>query len=77
MYRVNWSLDAIEDIESHQSYIEKDSPLAALRWTEEIFKKEELLTENPFLGRVIPEEHKVNRRELIIGNFRLLYEVIS
>ena len=77
MFSIDWSMDAIEDVEIHQSYIENDSPLAALRWTEEIFAKEKLLEENAFLGRMIPEENKPTRRELIIGNFRLMYEVVS
>jgi addiction module RelE/StbE family toxin len=77
MYKIEWSLDAIEDIEGHQKYIEEDAPHAASRWIEEIFSKEELLRENAFIGRVIPEENKHNRRELIVGNFRLMYEVIN
>lgn len=77
MYEIHWSIDAIEDVEIHQTYIEEDSPLAAFRWTEKIFAKEKLLEENAFLGRMIPEENKPTRRELIIDNFRLMYEVVS
>ena len=43
MYNVEWSMEAIDDVEYHQSYIEKDSPLAAKKWTLKLFAKGDLL----------------------------------
>lgn len=68
-------MDAIRNIEDHQSYIELDSPSAAKKWTLKIFQQEEVIAEFPFLGRVIPEKKIDFLREKIVGNFRILYEI--
>ena len=77
MVKVEWSLSAIEDIEDHIGYIEKDSVQAAQNWAIQIFENEDLIAENPYIGRVIPEENLEHKREMILGNFRLMYEILN
>jgi toxin ParE1/3/4 len=77
MVKIEWSLSAIEDIEKHLEYIEQDNRQAAQDWAVQIFENEDLIAENPYIGRIIPEENLNYKRELILGNFRLMYEILS
>lgn len=74
-YKVRWSQDVLDKIKKQKDYINYDSPLAAKKWIASVKAKKDILKENPFIGRVIPEFNKSNFRELIIGNFRLGYIV--
>jgi len=72
-----WSEEALEDIESIASYIEKDSPVYASSVVSKFFEKAELLLliENPKLGRVVPEFSDENLREIFVYSYRLIYEL--
>jgi len=70
-----WSEEALEDIESIASYIEKDSPVYASSVVSKFFEKAELLIENPKLGRVVPEFSEESLREIFVYSYRLIYEL--
>ena len=70
-----WSEEALEDIESIASYIEKDSPVYASSVVSKFFEKAELLIENPKLGRVVPEFSDERLREIFVYSYRLIYEL--
>lgn len=70
-----WSEEALEDIESIASYIEKDSPVYASSVVSKFFEKAELLRENPKLGRIVPEFSEESLREIFVYSYRLIYEV--
>ncbi len=56
-------------------YIAIDAPKAAELWVEKIFSKELVIKENPQIGRVVPEIGDLRVRELIVGEYRLLYSI--
>lgn len=62
-------------IEEYSDYIALNNIPAAIKWTEGIFDHCEYLKSNPEIGRVVPELRKSEIRELIHGNYRLIYEV--
>lgn len=74
-YRIKWSELSLRRIEEHQAYIEIDSPMAAKKWTLKLISLVKKLADTPYLGRKVPEFNLQYRRELIFGNFRIIYEV--
>ncbi|MEA3241692.1 MAG: type II toxin-antitoxin system RelE/ParE family toxin [Pseudomonadota bacterium] len=56
-------------------YIAKDKPTVALDWVDKIFQKVDILKSSPELGRVVAEIRRKDVRELIFGNYRVIYRV--
>ena len=54
-FKLEWSEEALEDIESIATYIEKDSPIYAKSVVLKFFEKAETLQEFSELGRKVPE----------------------
>lgn len=68
---------AIEDLNEIADYIAKQSPKYADLVVDRIFDRTEILVEFPLSGRMVPELEIENVRELIEGNYRIIYEVKS
>ena len=64
-FRLKWSEEALEDIESIANYIEKDSPFYAKSVVSKIFEKAEILQEFSELGRKVPEFDDETIREIL------------
>lgn len=73
--KVEWSPLAVERVAEIGDYIHRDSPMAATKWVGSIFEKVTILGELPESGRVVPELKKRDIRELIFGNYRIIYKV--
>lgn len=74
-FKLEWSEEALEDIESIATYIEKDSPFYAKSIVSTIFEKAEILKDFSELGRVVPETNNSNIREIFIYSYRLIYQI--
>ena len=74
-FRLVWSEEALEDIESIATYIEKDSPIYAKAVVSKFFEKVEILRTNPELGRTVPEMNDKKIREIFIYSYRLIYKI--
>lgn len=73
--KILWSPLAVERASTISDYIAQDNPTAAAKWIETIFKKVEQLKVSPQSGRVVPEVNSKEIRELIYGNYRIIYRV--
>ncbi len=73
--KLEWSEEALEDIESIATYIEKDSPTYAKSVVTKFFEKAEMLQEFPEIGRVVPELNDVKIREIFVYSYRLIYRL--
>ena len=73
--KIIWSPLAIDRTTEIAEYIARDNPSAARIWIETLFDKVELLKSSPKSGRVVPETHREDIRELIYGNYRIIYRV--
>jgi addiction module RelE/StbE family toxin len=73
--KIVWSPLAIERAAEISEYIARDNPLAATKWAETLFDKVQLLQSSPESGRIVPEIHREDIRELIYGNYRIVYRV--
>jgi plasmid stabilization system protein ParE len=65
--RVVWSPLAIERAAEAAAFIAKDSPAAARRWVDELFEPER--------GRRVTELARADARELLFGNYRVVYRI--
>jgi toxin ParE1/3/4 len=72
--KIVWSPLAIERVEEIADYIAGDNPSAANKWVNSIFEKVDLLKDNPQMGRVVPELAVTGIREIIFGNYRIIYQ---
>lgn len=77
MVKINWTDQALQDIDNIAEFISKDSLKYAKIQTQLFFERVESLFTQPELGRVVPELQKKKIRELIVGNYRIVYRIIS
>jgi len=74
-FTLEWSEEALEDIESIATYIEKDSPTYAKSVVSRFFEKAEILQEFSELGRKVPEFNDITIREIFVYSYRLIYKL--
>ena len=77
MVRVNWTDQALDDIENIAQFIAKDSLKYANIQVQRFFDKAEILTTHPHAGRIVPEINQNFLRELIQGNYRIIYSIVT
>jgi toxin ParE1/3/4 len=74
-YRVVWSPEAVEDVESIAEYISKDSAFFARAVVTKILGYAKFLAEFPTIGRMVPEYGNKDVRERIVYSYRLIYNI--
>jgi len=74
---VNWTPQAIRDINDIASFISNDSFQYASVFVRKIFEKERLIAASIRMGRVVPEFQDENIRELIFERYRIIYKVVD
>jgi len=77
MVKVKWTDFALENLIAIGDYIEKDSYFYAQRVVDNLFSSVDILEEHPLAGRKVPEFNDRSIRELIRGNYRIVYKLIS
>ena len=70
-----WSPLAVDRASEIAEYIAQDKPSAAEKWINTVFSKVEQLKSSPEIGRVVPEIRNDQFRELIYGNYRIIYRI--
>ncbi|PID41998.1 MAG: plasmid stabilization protein [Proteobacteria bacterium] len=73
--KIIWSPLAIDRVAEIAGYTAKDKPTAAEKWVDKIFSKVEGLASSPKSGRIVPEINKDQYREVIYGNYRIVYRI--
>lgn len=77
MVTITWTDFAIEDLRSIFDYISRDSRVYADRYVDKLIFRVDQLESNPRSGRVVPEIGREEIRELIEGNYRLVYKYVA
>jgi toxin ParE1/3/4 len=75
--KVVWSPLALDRLRETAAAIARDKPMAARRWAASVFDVVETLSDSPRRGRVVPEIGQENLRELLLNNYRIVYQVAS
>jgi len=73
--QVIWAPQAIQDVEAIRAHVARDSAHYADLVGERIVAAVERLTDNPRSGRVVPELGDESIREVIHGNYRIVYRL--
>jgi toxin ParE1/3/4 len=74
---VRWTEQAVGDLEAIRRYIERDSPQYGHLVAERLFNATSRLEAFPRSGRIVPELGREEVREIIVGEYRIVYRVES
>ncbi len=73
--KIFWSPLAIDRTSEIAEFIARDKPSASTKWVETLFDKVQILKSSPKSGRMVPEINREDVRELIYGNYRVIYRI--
>lgn len=72
-----WSRRATRDLEQIGMFISLEAPERARAFVQSLIERGKQAALFPNAGRMVPEYQDENLRELIEGNYRIVYEVSS
>ena len=73
--KIIWSPLAIDRVIEIASYIAQDDAIASEKWVCSLFEKVKRLEKFPDSGRVVPETRRKDIREIVFGNYRIIYRI--
>ncbi len=77
MVKIIWTNRSLTDLKSIAEYISKDSVKYASLTIERIIDVTKYIEINPRIGRMVPESRNDKIREIIFGNYRIIYIISS
>lgn len=75
MTLVRWTDQAVDDLRAIREFIERDSPRYGRLVVERLFDATQRLESFPFSGRVVPELGRDDVREIVLGEYRIVYRL--
>jgi|SRR5258706_4132089 len=75
MAQVRWTPQALDDLEAICLFISRDAPAMAAVFADRTLRATERLVDYPLSGRIVPELGIDNIREVILGNYRIIYRI--
>jgi toxin ParE1/3/4 len=73
--KIIWSPQAEARLQEIDDFISQDSPENATRFIAKLIKRVQSLSQFPDSGRIVPEKESGEFRELIEGNYRIVYRI--
>jgi len=73
--KVRWTRRARADLLEMGRYIARDKPSAARRWVELLRQCARTASKQPRAGRKVPELGRDDLREVLVGSYRIVYEI--
>ena len=78
MVKIIWTQRSLTDLKSIAEYISQDSIKYATLTIERIIDVTKYLETNTRIGRMVPEMGRKDKfREIIFGNYRIIYKITS
>ncbi len=77
MAEIRWTPQAADDLEAIAEFISADSPHYAGLFVLNVLRAVERLERFPKLGRIVPEADNPSIREVLLGNYRIVYRLRS
>lgn len=74
-YQILWSDSAMERITEFLDFIAEENPAAAQRVIDDLFRRVEVLSEHPRLGRPLSGDVFPDLHRLIAGNYVVVYQI--
>ena len=75
MVTIVWTEISTKDLQEIFAFIAEDSIRYATITTNKIYQRAQLVALNPYVGRIVPEFNEKSIRELIEGNYRIIYRM--
>jgi len=75
MVKIVWTELSIIDLKEIFDYIADDSIRYATITANKIYNRAQPLSNNPYIGRIVPEFNEKMIKELIEGNYRIIYRI--
>jgi addiction module RelE/StbE family toxin len=75
MVKIIWTQRSLTDLKSIAEYISKDSVKYASLTIDRIINVTKYIVPNPRIGRMVPETKNDKIREIIFGNYRIIYKI--
>ncbi len=75
MVKIVWTELSIDDLKEIHEYIADNSKRYAEITVNKIYSKTQIISSNPFTGRIVPEFNNKLIRELISGKYRIVYRL--
>jgi plasmid stabilization system protein ParE len=76
-FKIVWSRQARDDLRDIVTFIAAHNRPVAESFGFRLMAKVDLLEQFPHLGRVVPEQHDENVREVILSPYRIIYLVLA
>ena len=73
--KLQWTEPAVADLEAIRDFIARDSEQYAAQFVERVLDLADTFIESPLRGRTVPEAGRVDIREIILGQYRVMYRV--
>ncbi len=73
MARINWTNQALGDLQAIGDFIGRDAPTFSQIFVDKVFETVERLENFPRSGRIVPEINQDKIREIILGSYRVVY----
>ena len=73
--KIKWTLRSLNDLQDIYEFIAKDSKRYAQMQIENIQDAVSQLPHFPVMGRIMPEFPHLPYREIISGNYRIIYKI--
>ena len=70
-----WSPLSLDRIVEIADFIAQDKPGASVKWVASVFDSVERLIKFPKSGRAVPEIDRHDIREILFGNYRIIYRI--
>jgi plasmid stabilization system protein ParE len=72
---VVWTEHALQSLVAIEDYIAMDDPAVAVVFIDRLIRRTDILMNQPRVGRMVPEVPGRELRELIEGNYRIVYRL--
>lgn len=75
MGEVNWTHQALDDLDAIALFIARDAPKVANVFVEKAFELTDKLLSHPKMGRKVPEIGDDSIREVFLFGYRIIYRI--
>lgn len=75
--KLSWTDRAISDLNGIGRYIAADNPLAARRFVAKLRQRAREALDAPLSNRMVPELSREDIREVLEGNYRIVYQITA
>ena len=75
--KVNWTAAALEQLRDIHSFVARSSPQYASKVVDRLTRRSQQIASFPHSGRVVPDVNDVNIREIMEGQYRIIYHLLE